>query len=511
MDREMWQPKDKTSNNGGQIRRFYAGKRILLTGCTGFFGTGIVEKLLYTCTDIDKIYLMVRSKQNMTMDERINKYFEDTAFDRLRKTNPNFMKKVQPIYGDLLKENMDISLEDYQLLTKNVDIIIHNAAEVSFVAKVSNILKINVMGTKYMLDLAAKCSRLKAFIYVSTAYSHSYNKRIEEKLYAPPCDLKVVEDMIRSDEATPNGISEQSVRDILGKWVNTYTFSKSIAESLVDDFSRKTSVVCSIYRPSIVVASYEEPIQGWIGNNKGPALLHILIGMGLLHVLPINEDTVIDFVPVDVGVNALLASIWDLMSHKKPTGTHVYNCGSSVWKPVYIQTNYTLFFKVVEKYPFSKMVWYPFVILARNLYSFILLHLLFHLIPAALCDAVLYVIGKETKAFKLAWKVTTFLSPIYYFCTGNWAVEVQNTQDILTYMNPADYKDFFFDFARVGADDVIYRYMHSVRSVLLNEKPEMLPAAKKRYKNLKIAHYTVCTFAVLFIVFFVYKSMCSYC
>lgn len=454
---------------------------------------------------------MVRTKQNMTIQERINKYFENITFDRLRKSNPNFMSKVQPIYGDLLKVNMGISPEDHRLLTQNVDIIIHNAAEVSFAARISNILKINVLGTKYMLDLAGKCSRLKAFVYVSTAYSHSYNKRIEEKLYEPPGDLKMVEDMIRSDETAPYGISEASVRDLLGKWVNTYTFSKSVAEGLVDDFCRKSSVACMIHRPTIVVASYDEPVPAWIGNNKGPATMFILIAMGLVRVLPVNEDTVIDFVPVDLAVNGLLAAIWDLISHKDPKETHVYNYGASIWKPANIEESRKIFFESIENYPLNKMVWYPSVISARSIYSFILLHLLLHLIPAALGDAVLYMMGKQPKAFKLAWQVTTFIFPLYYFATGNWAVEVENTQNILMHMNVADYKDFSFDIAKVEWRIAMNNYARSVKCGILKEDLSTLPAAKERYKKLKIAYYTVCTLALVFMVFFLYRKMYSSC
>ena len=47
--------------------------------------------------------------------------------------------------------------------------------------------------------------------------------------------------------------------DILGKWPNTYTFTKAIAERLLLD--EKGHVPAVIFRPSIVTASLKEPMS----------------------------------------------------------------------------------------------------------------------------------------------------------------------------------------------------------------------------------------------------------
>jgi len=43
------------------ISEFYAGRSVLITGASGFIGKQLVEKLLRSCPDIDKIYLLLRS------------------------------------------------------------------------------------------------------------------------------------------------------------------------------------------------------------------------------------------------------------------------------------------------------------------------------------------------------------------------------------------------------------------------------------------------------------------
>ena len=42
------------------IGEFYRGRSVLVTGASGFIGKQLVEKLLRSCPDIDKIYLLLR-------------------------------------------------------------------------------------------------------------------------------------------------------------------------------------------------------------------------------------------------------------------------------------------------------------------------------------------------------------------------------------------------------------------------------------------------------------------
>ncbi|XP_017765353.1 PREDICTED: fatty acyl-CoA reductase 1-like, partial [Eufriesea mexicana] len=126
-------PNDERSsanNCNGQIRQFYAGKHVLLTGCTGFLGTVAVEKILRTCKEISKLYIMIRQKKGKSVEERINHFFKNDIFDKLREMNPNFMEKIEVIYGDLEKEDLGLSPEDRRRLVENVNVIIHNASMV---------------------------------------------------------------------------------------------------------------------------------------------------------------------------------------------------------------------------------------------------------------------------------------------------------------------------------------------------------------------------------------------
>lgn len=55
-----------------EIVKYYAGKSIFITGATGFLGKVLIEKLLRSCSDVKKIYLLVRHKKGNTPQQRLN-------------------------------------------------------------------------------------------------------------------------------------------------------------------------------------------------------------------------------------------------------------------------------------------------------------------------------------------------------------------------------------------------------------------------------------------------------
>lgn len=63
------------SEMSSAIREFYSGSTILITGGTGFLGKLIVEKILRTCQNIERIYLIMRDKNGQNAEERMETYF----------------------------------------------------------------------------------------------------------------------------------------------------------------------------------------------------------------------------------------------------------------------------------------------------------------------------------------------------------------------------------------------------------------------------------------------------
>lgn len=53
------------------IPNFYEQKTILLTGATGFVGKVVLEKILRSCPNFKRIYLMIRPNKTQTIEQRM--------------------------------------------------------------------------------------------------------------------------------------------------------------------------------------------------------------------------------------------------------------------------------------------------------------------------------------------------------------------------------------------------------------------------------------------------------
>ena len=72
-----------------KVRDFYNDKCMLITGVTGFVGKVLLEKLLATIPRIGKLYIMIRAKKNMSLNERLHKeIFGSPLFEPLFKERP---------------------------------------------------------------------------------------------------------------------------------------------------------------------------------------------------------------------------------------------------------------------------------------------------------------------------------------------------------------------------------------------------------------------------------------
>ena len=95
-----------------------------------------------------------------------------------------------------------------------------------------------------------------------------------------------------------NALTEAGVKRAreLG-WPNTYTLTKSLAESLIA--KRAADLPVAVVRPSIVETSVREPFLGWNEGINTSAPLSHLLGT-YFRQLPSNERKCLDLIPVDV-------------------------------------------------------------------------------------------------------------------------------------------------------------------------------------------------------------------
>ncbi len=92
-------------------------------------------------------------------------------------------------------------------------------------------------------------------------------------------------------------------------WPNTYTLSKSLAESMI--VRHGNGLPIAIVRPSIVETSTDQPFRGWNEGINTSAPLSYLLGT-YFRQLPTNERKCLDMIPVDMvcrGMTLIAAAI----------------------------------------------------------------------------------------------------------------------------------------------------------------------------------------------------------
>ena len=101
------------------VKEHYNGKSVFITGASGFLAKVVVEKILYSSPNINKIYLLMRGKKNLTPMDRLKKeIFSGLCFSRLRKVlGPKgfenlINEKIVAVSGDVTQPDLGISAQD---------------------------------------------------------------------------------------------------------------------------------------------------------------------------------------------------------------------------------------------------------------------------------------------------------------------------------------------------------------------------------------------------------------
>lgn len=171
--------------NRYSIKAFYRNAYVLVTGGTGFLGKVLIEKLLRSCDNIRCVYVLLRPKRGLSSEQRHKELVQNPVFDRVREQNPDLLKKVVFIAGDISKPNIGLNVEDLMLLKENVNIVFHSAATVRFDQSIKEAANLNTLGSKRLWDLCSEMKNLKSIIHVSTAYTNPRRRFVGETVYPP--------------------------------------------------------------------------------------------------------------------------------------------------------------------------------------------------------------------------------------------------------------------------------------------------------------------------------------
>lgn len=261
---------------------------ILLTGATGFLGTGILVKLLELSSKI-RIIALVRAKSDSDALARIK-----TSCTAYHHWSKSWSSRIRCIPADLSQDKLGVSAEVWHSLQGDVDIIIHNAAIVHWIKTYAVLKPTNVLSTLSLLTLCS-VGKPKHFTFVSSTAvldSENYDK-------SPVLES---DDLFRSD----TGLS------------NDYAQTKYVSEHLVREAGQR-GLRCAVIRPGYVTGNTDSGI--------GPTddfLIRMLKGCVQLSCRPNLGENTINLVPVSYCANVVVeASLYPLSGEK--AGVNVYH------------------------------------------------------------------------------------------------------------------------------------------------------------------------------------------
>jgi thioester reductase-like protein len=355
---------------GLSVRRAFAGKHVMLIGVTGFIGKVWLANTLLDLPGVARIYLLIRRQKSNPAERRFEKMVEDSPvfdplFERYGSRLPGFLReKIEIVEGDVTQPGLGLSLDTAHRLQKNLDLIINSSGLTDFNPDLRDALATNTDAALNILEFVRSADHA-GLLHLSTCYvAGEQDGRVSERIvtnYNPRGldgfdaeqewnDLreliKQAEIQSESDEVTAGlrmqaRAKEHAAKDLQGPalenqirknrvrwlktyltetgtrrakelgWPNTYTLTKSLAESLIA--KRGVGLPIAVVRPAIVETSVAKPFLGWNEGINTSASLSYLLGT-YFRQLPSNESKRLDILPVDsvcAGMTLIAAAVME--------------------------------------------------------------------------------------------------------------------------------------------------------------------------------------------------------
>jgi HAD superfamily hydrolase (TIGR01490 family) len=395
-----------------------AGKRVAVTGATGFLGTALVERLLRCVPGCDVVVVVRPGRRQSAAERTAREIFRNDCFERLRgelggEFEATVARRVTPVAGDVTKEGLGLD-EEGKAVFAACDIVVHAAASVSFDAPLDSAVEVNLLGPSRvataMNDLVVSHrppgAPLPHLISVSTAYVSSGHRgdALEEPISQSPYialpDWRAEVEAARRARADAHAESRlpdhlakfrKAARGELGAagtallserterlredwvtdrlvdlgraraqalgWPDAYAFTKSLGEVALAD--TKGDLPVTVVRPSIVESSLADPVPGWIRGFRMAEPVIISYARGLLRQFPGVPEGVIDVIPVDLVAATIIA-----VAARGPGGPaeSVYQIASGVRNPLHYGTLVSLCERWFTEHPLYDTHGQPIVV-----------------------------------------------------------------------------------------------------------------------------------------------------
>lgn len=362
------------------------GRHVLLIGVTGFIGKVWLVNTLMDVPETGRIYLLIRRQKSNPAQNRFEKLVEespvfDPLYERYGSKLAHFLsERIEVVEGDVTQPGLGLNAEASDALLQKLDLIINSSGLTDFNPDLRDALSTNVDAAANLVDFVRESDHA-GLLHLSTCYvAGARDGRVSETLtpnYNPAGDpnfnaereWQLLHNLVDEIQAKSEGLEvtdqlrqqakakEHAAKDLHGAalenqirknrvrwlrtemtvagirrakelgWPNTYTLTKSLAESLLA--ARGAGLPIAIVRPAIVESSIGQPFRGWNEGINTSASLSYLLGT-FFRQLPTNERKRLDVIPVDAvcrGMTLIAAAILERRNE------HVYQLATSVTNP----------------------------------------------------------------------------------------------------------------------------------------------------------------------------------
>lgn len=341
------------------VRTELSGKRILLTGTTGFLAKLVLEKLIRAVPDVGRLVLLIRNGGGS--DGARGRFEREIAassvFDKLRAEQPDallrfFFDKIECVTGEVTEPGLGLPVGKFAELAGRVDVVINAAASVNFREPLDQALLINALSVRNIAALA--CLANAPLIHISTCYVNGYNQgemmeqavhpagaaiaRHRDGYYDAPgliAQLRRKIEQVKADVREPGLLEDRLIELGIREanhygWNDTYTFTKWLGEQIAMECMHGRTL--SVVRPSIIESTLQEPSPGWIEGVKVADAVILAYARGKTNFFPAKVDEVIDLIPADLVVNGILLVTAEALARR--ARHRVYQCCSGSGNPI---------------------------------------------------------------------------------------------------------------------------------------------------------------------------------